>query len=127
MPGAPGQWGDRARHPENAAPDGVAVLRVDGGLFFANADGIRARVREAAAADGVRAVVLDAETVPFVDVTAAQMLEELAADLARDGKRLLLARDIGDVRDVLRRAAPDSALGEVYPSVDAAVEAARKP
>ncbi len=102
------------------------MLRVDGGLFFANADGIRARVREAGAAEDVRAVVLDAETMPFVDVTAAQMLEELASDLARDGKRLLLARDIGEVRDVLRRAAPDSALGEVYPSVDAAVEAARQ-
>ncbi|HEY6780342.1 MAG TPA: SulP family inorganic anion transporter, partial [Thermoleophilaceae bacterium] len=127
VPGAEGQWGDRARHPENRPADGVAVLRVDGGLFFANADGIRARVREAAAAEDVRAVVLDAETVPYVDVTAAQMLVELAEDLARDGKRLLLARDIGDVRDVLRRADPDSPLETVYPTVDAAVEALREP
>jgi sulfate permease, SulP family len=121
VPGAEGQWGDRARHPENRPTAGVVVLRVDGGLFFANADGVRARVRAAATADGARVVVLDAETVSFVDVTAAQMLTELAEDLARDGKRLLLARDIGPVRDVLRQAGSAVA---VYPSVDAAVAAA---
>ena len=34
-----------------------------------------------------QAVVLDAETVPFIDVTAATMLAELAAELERDGVR----------------------------------------
>jgi SulP family sulfate permease len=122
VPGAPGQWGDRERHPENISPDGVTVLRVDGGLFFANADSVRARVRAAAAAEGVHAVVLDGEAMPFIDVTAAQMLEELMEELARDGKRLLLARDIGPVRDVLRRTAPG--LDTVYRTVEEAVEQA---
>jgi sulfate permease, SulP family len=127
VPGAHGQWGDRERHPENAVPVGVTVLRVDGGLFFANADSVRARVRAAARTDGVHAVVLDAETVPFIDVTAAQMLEELAEELARDAKRLLVARDIGPVRDVLRRATPDgSDLDTVHRSVEEAVEQARR-
>ena len=76
-----GPFVDLRRHPGYAPPDGIAVLRIEGGLFFANADAIRARVRAEAA--GKRAVVLDAETVPGVDVTAAEMLANLAADLQR--------------------------------------------
>ena len=68
-----------------------------------------------------RAVVLDAESMPFIDFTAATMLEELAADLERDGIRLVLARDIGQVRDVLAAGAGDRPL-ETFPTVEAAVE-----
>jgi MFS superfamily sulfate permease-like transporter len=74
-------------------------------------------------------VVLDAETVPFVDLTAAQMLADLDRDLTRDGVALLLARDIGQVRDILRRVVVGhtaaDVLHKVYPSVDAAVATAR--
>jgi sulfate permease, SulP family len=119
--GAGGHWGDLERHPENRAVPGVVVLRVDGGLFFANADAIRRRVLQAAARDGVHAVVLDAETVPYVDLTAAEMLSALHADVEREGAVLALARDIGGVRDVLRRA--DVSLEHVYPSVAEAVAA----
>ncbi len=67
-------------------------------------------------------VILDAETIPFVDVTAAQMLDRVAGDLRRRGVRLVIARDVGLVRDVLDRVASDTALHDVYPSVRAAVE-----
>jgi MFS superfamily sulfate permease-like transporter len=80
--------------------------------------------RLAVAADGVRAVVLDAETVPFVDVTAARMLDELTADLHRRGVRLVIARDVGQVRDVLASSGDDAA-PEYFPSVRAAVDAVR--
>jgi anti-anti-sigma regulatory factor len=47
---------------------------------------------------------MDAETVPSIDVTAARMLLALRADLERDGVELVLARDVGQVRDVLEAA-----------------------
>jgi sulfate permease, SulP family len=50
----------------------------------------------------IEAVVIDAETVPFIDVTAARMLQALDQDLARNHVRLLVAHDVGRVRDVLR-------------------------
>jgi SulP family sulfate permease len=118
------QYGDVRRHPENRPPDGVPVLRVEGGVYFANADAIRGHIMRAASADGVRAVVLDAGTIPFVDVTAARMLGELAGDLRRRGIEVLIVRDVGQVRDLLGREAPDPALQHVYPSVQAAVDAA---
>ena len=40
------------------------------------------------------------------------------------GTRLLVARDVGQVRDVLRRAEVSEIVVDVYPTVDAAVEAA---
>jgi anti-anti-sigma factor len=77
------------------------VLRVESGLFFANAESVRAKVRRAAREEGTKAIVLDAETIPFIDVSPARMLNELADELKRDGVRLLLARDVGQVRDVV--------------------------
>jgi high affinity sulfate transporter 1 len=123
VPGTPGQYGDVQRHPENELEPGIALLRVEGGLFFANADTVRATVRAHAAEPGTRAVVLDAETAPYIDVSAARMLVELTGDLRRLGVELVLARDVGQVRDVLRRADTAATLPRAYPSVQAAVEA----
>jgi sulfate permease, SulP family len=69
--------------------------------------------------------VLDAQTVPFVDVTAAEMLDELRKDLSSQGITLLLARDVGQVRDVLRHARQDDDIGErrVFATVEDAVQA----
>jgi sulfate permease, SulP family len=125
VPGGERQFADVERHPENREVDGVKVLRVEGGLFFANADAVRARIRDQAAAPGVRAVVLDAETIPFVDVTGARMLAALAEELGRRDVLLLVARDVGPVRDVLRRSGADPATRHLYPTVAAAVDAAR--
>jgi sulfate permease, SulP family len=121
----PGLWVDRTRHPESRTEPGVLVVRVESGLFFANSDHVRDRIRSFAAA-GTQAVVLDAETTPFVDVTAARMLVDLSRDLSRDGVRLLLALDIGQVRDLLRRAEVADPLGHFYQTVEEAVAAARR-
>ena len=124
VPGTDAQFGDIEQHPKNKVDPAVVVLRVEGGLFFANADALRQRVLSETGAGGVRAVVIDAETVAFIDVTAARMLRDLNEQLGRGGVRLLVARDVGQVRDVLRRAVPDAKLDATYPSVDAAVKAA---
>ena len=118
------QWADVAQHPEDETIPGVAILRAESGLFFANADHVRVMINEAATAEGVHAVVLDGETVPFVDVTAARMLDELTADLHRRGVRLVIARDVGQVRDVLAQSG-GAAAPEYFPSVRAAVDAVR--
>jgi SulP family sulfate permease len=72
-------------------------------------------------------VVLDAETVPAIDVTAVHMLAELAGSLEREGVRLLVTRQIGQVRDVVGQVATDTTPEGVYPTVQAAVQAAQQP
>jgi SulP family sulfate permease len=116
---------DLERHPESRRVPGVVVLRVESGLFFANAEPVRTQVRRAAREQEVKTVVLDAETIPFIDVSAARMLDELADELHRDAVSLLLARDVGQVRDVLRTTGGDMFGERVYPTVRAAVEASR--
>ena len=122
VPGAHHQWTDLRRHPDNDLPEGIVVLRPEGPLIFADADHVRAVVRRRAAAEGVRAVVLDLETVPFVDVTAASSSSSRPIISAAVGVQLLVARDVGQVRDVLRTAGEG---GErVFPTVGQAVAAA---
>ena len=125
VPGGRDQWADLAVHPEDQTIPGVVVLRPEAGLFFANAEHVQASIRDAAAGDGVHAVVLDCETIPFVDVTAARMLGETTAELQRAGVRLVIARDIGQVRDVLAVAEGPSGPGEYFRSLQHAVDSAR--
>jgi MFS superfamily sulfate permease-like transporter len=121
VPGTRDQWSDLQRHPDNERRPGIVVLRPESGLFFANADAIRNQIR-AHAAQGTRTVVLDAATMPSIDVTAVTMLVELAADLRRDGIELVIARDIGAARDLLP-VGPERSPIRTFPTVDAAVDA----
>ena len=68
-------------------------------------------------------MILDAETMPFVDVTAGRMLVATHEELRTHGVRLVLARDVGQVRDVLGCITQDGDLTTSYPKIDAAVDA----
>jgi sulfate permease, SulP family len=103
---------------------GIVVLRPESGLFFANAEAIRQAIR-AHAGDGTRAVVLDAETVPSIDITAVAMLIALADELADRGTELVLARDVAGVRDLL--ATEEATRIRTFPTVQNAVDALRRP
>ena len=69
-------WLDTDRHPDLATRPDAVVVRVESGLMFANADHVKSQI-EALCTDQTKIVVLDAETSPFVDVSAASMLVEL--------------------------------------------------
>jgi sulfate permease, SulP family len=71
----------------------------------------------------VRGVIVDAETTPFVDVTAARMLVAAHEELRRRGVRLVLARAVGQVRDVLECVSDDRDLTAPYPTIKAAIAA----
>jgi sulfate permease, SulP family len=127
VPGTTGDYADVQRNPGNQTVPGVAVLRVESGIFFANADAVRNEVL-ARAVEGTKAIVLDGETVPFIDVSAAQMLAAVAEDLERDGIQFVLARDVGQVHDVLNRQKADQPVAiRTYPTVQAAVTAVLQP
>ena len=52
------------------------------------------------------------------------MLRQLTTDLDRDGITLMLAREVGQVRDVLAHAGGP---GLAYPTIDVAVAAVQDP
>jgi sulfate permease, SulP family len=123
-PSPDGVWVDHDRTPEYPLAADVVVLRVESGLFFANADHVRDAVLSAVDGETV-AVVLDAETIPGIDVTGAAMLVVLRDRLAERGIQLFMAKSIGQVRDVVATAEPAADFAGRYDSVDAAVSAAR--
>jgi SulP family sulfate permease len=122
-PAGPDRFVDLSRHPQARGPQGIVVLRIESGLFFANADGVEAVIRAAARRPSTRAVVLDAESVPSIDVSAADMIEGLRDRLESRHVRLILAREFGQVHDVLTSAEPGRRALDVYPTVRAAVAA----
>jgi sulfate permease, SulP family len=126
--GTDGPFVDATRDPQAAEVPGIAILRVESALFFANADAVRNQIRAQAADEHVRAVVIDAETVPTIDVTAGAMLLELGKELQAQGKSLVLAREIGQVREAIDPTDSGSgrSLIENYPTVRAAVAALRE-
>ncbi|MFI6866160.1 SulP family inorganic anion transporter [Nocardia sp. NPDC050406] len=113
-------WLDADRHPDLPRRPDLLVVRVESGLFFANADYVRERI-EHLCTDRTRLVVLDAETSPTIDVSAAAMLTELRESLARRRIDFRIARSIGQFGDELGSAAPGNASVPVYPTVRAAV------
>jgi SulP family sulfate permease len=121
---------DLAAHDGLETTPGVLAVRIDGPLFFANANRFRDRVRELLAAEEgeVRALVIDAEAVSQTDTDGADVLTELGAELRGRGISIALARVESAVRDLWRRAGTIEAIGgdeRIFPTVVEAVEAVR--
>ena len=117
------RFGDVERYDDVQVIPGVVVVRPETGLFFANAETVAIRIRAEVARSEASAVVIDAETVPSIDLSAVRVLDGLADDLERTGVRFAIARDVGQVRDVMAESARPATVRRVYPTVRAAVEA----
>ncbi|MFD6893133.1 SulP family inorganic anion transporter [Rhodococcus sp. NPDC060086] len=116
------RWVDVTAHASDhiAGRTDALVVRVESGLYFANSDYVHQQIKSRCT-DETRLVVLDAETSPFIDVSAAQMLLELRDTLAERGITLRIARDIGQFGDVLEHSGSGGAPIAVYPTVRAAI------
>lgn len=113
-------------HPEAVTTPGVVVTRVDGSLFFASSAPLLEALRDLVAREQPQAIVVDMESVSFVDTTAADALREFAAELDDAGIDLQVARLHDEVREVLERAGPTGfeRADRLHPSIGAAVVAA---
>jgi high affinity sulfate transporter 1 len=120
---------DVQRHPEAQRIDGLVLLRWDAPLFFANAEWFERVVRDTIAASPtpVRWLVVAAEPVTSVDVTAADMLRALDCSLQEQGIELCFAEMKGPVKDKLKRFGLFSHFGQqtFFATVDDAVRAYR--
>ncbi|RKS27550.1 high affinity sulfate transporter 1 [Pseudomonas sp. WPR_5_2] len=96
---------DLKRYPDARLIPGLVLFRWDAPLFFANAELFHDRVLDAVAASPtpVRWLVVAAEPVTSVDVTAADMLAELDETLHAAGIELCVAEMKDPVKDKLKR------------------------
>jgi MFS superfamily sulfate permease-like transporter len=116
---------DITRYPDARQVPGLVLFRWDAPLFFANAEFFKERVLEAVAKSPmpVRWLVVAAEPVTSVDVTAGDTIAELDKMLHEMGIEFCFAELKDPVKDKLKRFGLFAQLGENYffPTVGAAV------
>ena len=113
-------------HPEDTVYPDVAVIRLDGGLFFATADAFDDRLREVIQErTTITGVVLDCGGINFIDSQGVDKMGDIV-DLARQsGVTLRLARLKPTVRatlerdGVIERLGADHIHGNIYRAVEA--------
>lgn len=105
---------DITRYPQAQRIPGLVLFRWDAPLFFANAELFRDRVLNAVASSPtpVRWLVVAAEPVTSVDVTAADVLSDLDDTLRAAGILLSFAEMKDPVKDKLKRFGLFSHFGE---------------
>jgi high affinity sulfate transporter 1 len=123
IPGVEG-YQSLARHPGAVPIPGIMIYRFNAALVFYNAGYFRRRILEALATHrDTRWLILDGAPIVHVDSTGADMLAQVADELAGRQIRLILAEEHHAVRTILERSgtmahlAPDAR----FPTLDAAV------
>jgi MFS superfamily sulfate permease-like transporter len=121
-------YGDIEERPGSETLPGLVIYRVDAPLFFANARFVREQIGELVdtAETQVRMLVLDCGAMFDLDVTAAEMLEELDREFDARGITLALAEPHAPIRRVLRRTGllPKNIFSTVGEAIRAYVERA---
>jgi len=116
---------DIRRYPDARRIPGLVLFRWDAPLFFANAELFRERALDAVAKSPtpVRWLVVAAEPVTSVDVTACDTVAEMDEALHARGIELCFAELKDPVKDKLKRFGLYAQLGEAYffPTVGSAV------
>jgi MFS superfamily sulfate permease-like transporter len=116
---------DVTRYPDARQIPGLTLFRWDAPLFFANAELFKRRVLDAVAEapSPVRWLVVTAEPVTSVDVTATDALAELDSTLRDAGIELCFAELKDPVKDKIRRFGLFAQIGDssFFPTIDAAV------
>lgn len=118
-------WHNVETYPGAREVPGIVVYRWEAPLFFANAGIFRRQIRHLVRERRPDWVVLQCEAITDVDVTAAEMLEQLDVELNADGIHLAFAELRHRLHDLTLRYGLFETLDRdhFYPTLDAALEA----
>ena len=96
-------FSDVRRHPQNVTVPGLLVVRADEGLYFANAASLREEIEGLVKSSDppIKAVILDLEMSPELDVPSVDMLSELKEYLEGKDVAIMLARVHKPVEEIL--------------------------
>jgi SulP family sulfate permease len=121
---AAGVFRAAARHEGLAALPGVVIVRVDGPLFFADADRFRDRVRAVLTArPDTRRLIIDADAIHLTDTDGADTIADAARTLNERGITLALVGLHPPVQALWERAGVFDVIGE-HATFDTIAEAA---
>jgi high affinity sulfate transporter 1 len=117
---------DVTSYPDAARLPGCVIFRFDAPLFFANARTFREQIRALARTEPPPAwILVAAEPITDVDITAADVLADLVEDLRERGVHLVFAEIKDPVRNRLARYGLIDTIGEdrFFPTITQAVKA----
>ncbi len=122
--GLPG-WHSLRSNPDARELPGIVVFRWEAPLFFANAGIFRQQIRELVREKEPDWVVLQCEAITDVDVTAAEMLEQLDNELNASGVHIAFAEMRDRLQDLVLRYGLLETLDRdhFYPTLESALEA----
>ena len=127
LPGLPGTFADRSRHPDGRPVPGLLLLRLDVPLYFFNANVARTEILALVDHEEPRpmGLILDLGASGDLDTTTSDALDELITRLEEERVELVLAQVKGPLRDRMRRSGLMDRLGEdhIYRTVTEAVSA----
>jgi sulfate permease, SulP family len=129
VPDASRRWEPQLARPGLQTEPGLIVYRYGADLFYANADRFADQVRHLIekAPTPVKWLLLDAEAIGNVDLSAAQTIRTLLEDLNRKGVRTVFGRVNPYLLSDLRRHRIAAVVGEglIFPTLHEAVDAIR--
>lgn len=107
---------DVRRHPEALTFPGLLIWRAGGELFFASIGHFEERLKAALAASRPPAkhVLVDADSVNFIDISACEALLNSIKELQRQGITCAFARVRDEVRERMRLTGIEAAVGPTH-------------
>jgi high affinity sulfate transporter 1 len=127
VPGVPG-YHDIRMYPNAREVPGLVIFRFSGPLIFANAGSFRDEIRELTRRDPKpKWILVASEAIVQIDITAADILEELEDELEEAGVHLVFAELKDAVRQEIRSYGMDwlADRDDFYPTINAGVRAYR--
>ena len=118
-------WHSVKRYPDGREPPGIVVYRWEAPLFFANCSAFRTQIRHFVSERHPSWVIVQCEAMTDIDVSAAQMLEQLDSELNASGIHMAFVEMRTRLQDLVRRYGLLETLDRdrFYPTVDAAIAA----
>jgi MFS superfamily sulfate permease-like transporter len=125
IPGIPGAYFDMKRHPESIAVPGLLIVRPDAPIYYANALTVQKQIKGMVeeTLPPPRAILLDAAGQDDLDITSAEVLKSMLAEMKEKGidyyvaELHLTVREFGERTGLLALIRED----HIFPTVDMAV------
>nr|WP_315197745.1 SulP family inorganic anion transporter [uncultured Flavobacterium sp.] len=113
------RYTDIQRHSDNENIKGILIVRIESSIFYFNTEYIKEQIWEKinSESNSVKAVILDLNSSPRIDITGARFLKQLFIDLKSRNISLKIAEARSEVRDALRSENLEALLGHISRSV----------
>lgn len=113
------RYTDIKRHSDNESIKGILIVRIESSIFYFNTEYIKEQIwgKINGESDLIKAVILDLNSSPCIDIAGARFLKQLFIDLKSRNISLKIAEARSEVRDTLRSENLEALLGHISRSV----------